>query len=267
VAVFNLMPLKEDTEIQLGRMLSCSDHKVEVTFVVPDGTKNKNAPPGHIASFYKRFSELKHERFDGVLVTGAPVEHLPFTAVAYWDELKEIFEWIRATKASMFSICWGAMASIYHFHGVPKHVTAAKQFGVVPHKVEQSACPFSFAQGLPDGVGIPKSTHASWQMEDMRALPTGVEVLAHSADCGPCVVWDGNLGHLHMLGHFEYAVNTLDGEYRRDLKKGTPTGDPIAPPMHYYPEDDPDQTPIHSWSEHGKTFYGGWLDHVAANRQ
>jgi homoserine O-succinyltransferase len=186
------MPLKEQTELQLARVLSSSKHDVEVTLAVPDGAKNKNTSPEHMASFYKRFSDLKNHRFDAVLVTGAPVEHLPFTDVMYWDEMIEIFEWIRQTETSMLSICWGAMASLYHFHGVPKHVIAAKLSGVFPHKKfergqgEQQG--LLFAEDLTDGVGIPVSRHTEWRIEDMQNLPAGVDVLLHSDESGPCLI-------------------------------------------------------------------------------
>lgn len=262
IAVFNIMPKKEETERQIGRLLSSSDHAVEVTLVVPDGSRNKNTRPEHIAQFYKKFSQIKSQSFDGVVVTGAPVEHLPLEDVKYINELYEIFDWVRDTKAAMYSICWGAMASLYHFHGVPKHLTDNKLFGVFPH--ERKSCPLTAS--LQGEAGMPVSRHATWHIEDMAKLPEGVEVVLNSPESGPCVIWDSNLGHAHVMNHWEYEADTLEGEYQRDLAKGTPTGEPIHVPGNYYPGDDPSKPPNHSWKANSRVFWKEWLGIVASRR-
>lgn len=228
---------------------------MELTFAVPDGSKNKNTPPEHLQAFYSKFSEIRSKHFDGVIVTGAPVEHLPFEDVLYWNELKDIFEWIRVNDRGMYSICWGAMATLFHFHGIPKHITPKKQFGLYPHQVSAH----SLMEGVKDGVGIPVSRHTEWQMKDMQQLPPHVEVLAASQETGPCVIWDSELRHLHMMNHFEYDVDTLEQEYQRDVSKGTPTGEPIDLPEYYFPDNNPENAPVHSWKDSGKTFFGNWL--------
>merc|ERR1711935_1158862 len=153
----------------------------------------------------------------------------------------------------MYSICWGAMASLYHFHGIPKHITEQKQFGVYHHSVKSPRN--EITEGIPEGVGTPVSRHTEWRLEDMQDLPAGVKVLLYNDITGPAVVWDANRRHCHVMNHFEYAPESLDQEYRRDLAQGTPTGDPIPVPANYYPSDDPDQSPPHSWKDNGITFY------------
>eukprot|EP00658_Telonema_sp_P-2_P072441 TRINITY_DN6157_c0_g1_i6.p1 TRINITY_DN6157_c0_g1~~TRINITY_DN6157_c0_g1_i6.p1 ORF type:complete len:274 (+),score=54.09 TRINITY_DN6157_c0_g1_i6:169-990(+) len=218
--------------------------------------RDRNTPAEHITQFYRKFSEVRTERFDGVIVTGAPVEHLPFEEVAYWSEMESIFDWIEASGSGMYSICWGAMASLYHFHKVPKHLTASKQFGVYHHSVREG---HRLTEGIRDGVGIPVSRHTEWRSDDMANLPTGTEVLLESEQTGPCVVWDRTLRHCHVMNHFEYDADSLDQEYRRDLAQGTPTGEPIPVPANYYPQDDPSNDPGHGWHDPGVRFFNNWL--------
>jgi len=270
----NLMPLKEDTERQMARMFGQSPFTVEMTFALPDKAAAKNTDPKHLAKFYSRFSQIRNNRYDGVIVTGAPVETLPFEEINYWGELQEIFDWIRAMEAGMYSICWGAMASLYHFHGIPKHVTEKKQFGAYPHKVLADC---EMTRGLTedhrDGAVIPVSRHTEWKMADMSKLPAGVDVVVtangakNPVDTGPCLIWDPKRNFCHMMNHFEYEVDTLDGEYRRDVKNGTPDGSPIPVPYAYYPNDDPKQPPVHSWGPNGITFYNNWIREVATRQQ
>jgi len=252
VCILNLMPLKEDTELQLCRMLGRASSPIKVTWCVPDNYVGKNSAPGYLDKFYKRFSQIKGERFDGFIVTGAPIEHLPFEKVGYWTELQEFFDFIRAQDAGMLSLCWGAMASIYHFHGIQKHVTSRKEFGVFPHEVREPAHPLALA--LPSTVGIPVSRHTTWKREEvetaMRKAPQ-LQLVLNSELVGPGLIWDAELGHAHMINHFEYDAGTLAGEYMRDKKKGTPTGEPIHVPHQYFPNDDPSLTPEHTWKSPG----------------
>ena len=238
VCVLNLMPLKEPTELQLCRMMGRSNAAVEVTWCVPDNYSGKNSTPGYLDKFYKRFSQIKGERFDGFLVTGAPIEHLPFEQVQYWPELQEFFDFVRAQDAGLLSLCWGAMASIYHFHGIPKHTTPRKEFGVFKHQVLLEA--HTLTQALPQDVGIPTSRHTTWKLADVEAAvkkAPQLQLILNSSIVGPCLIWDDELGHAHMINHFEYDADTLDSEYRRDKLKGTPTGEPIHVPHEYYPRE------------------------------
>jgi homoserine O-succinyltransferase len=206
VCILNLMPLKESTELQLSRMLGRSASHVEITWCVPDNYSGKNSAPGYLDKFYKRFSQIKKDGdvFDGFVVTGAPIEHLPFEEVRYWPEMQEFFEFIRAQDAGMLSLCWGAMASIYHFHGIPKHVTSRKEFGVFQHQVLKPTNVLSLA--LPGEVGIPVSRHTTWKQEDFEAAARKapqLELLLSSDLVGPGLIWDSALGHAHMINHFE----------------------------------------------------------------
>ena len=238
VCIMNLMPLKEGTELQLCRMMGRSNAAVEVTWCIPDNYSGKNSTPGYLDKFYKRFSQIKGERFDGFLVTGAPIEHLPFEQVQYWPELQEFFNFVRAQDAGLLSLCWGAMASIYHFHGIPKHTTPRKEFGVFKHQVLLEA--HTLTQALPQDVGIPTSRHTTWKLADVEAAvkkAPQLQLILNSSIVGPCLIWDDELGHAHMINHFEYDADTLDSEYRRDKLKGTPTGEPIHVPHEYYPRE------------------------------
>jgi len=263
VLVFNLMPLKESTERQLARMFGQSAFTVEMTFAIPDGAAAKNTDPAHLAKFYSKFSQIRDHRYDGVVVTGAPVEHLPFEEVKYWPELEAIFNWIGDSGVSMYSICWGSMASLKHFHGIPKHLTEKKLFGSFPHEVLQQC---EMTRGLHGDVTIPVSRHAEWKMQDMDKLPAGVDVVVACDQTGPCVIWDPARNYCHMMNHFEYELDSLDGEYRRDLKKGTPTGEPIPIPFGYFPDDNPDLPPVHKWQSNGVTFYNNWIAMVASRK-
>jgi len=263
IGIVNLMPLKEPTELQLLRMLGRSAIMAEVTFIVPDQYIGKNCKPGYLDAHYKRFSEVRDEKFDGYILTGAPIEHLPFEKVGYWNELQEFFELVEKQEAGLLSLCWGAMASLYHFHQIPKHDVHPKLFGVFKHVVTR---PTSIMMlGLPAATGVPVSRHTTWKFEDFEGKK-GCEVLLVSPDTGPACVWDHDKCHVHMINHFEYDVDTLAGEYERDLAKGTPTGDPIHIPWNYYPNDDPTRTPEHTWLSSGQVFYSNWLSALVRKR-
>lgn len=254
IGILNLMPLKEPTELQLSRMLGRSNAFVEITWLCPDDYSGKNSAPGHLDKYYKRFSQVKGETFDGFIVTGAPIEHLPFDQVKYWGELEAFFDRIRDMDAGMLSLCWGAMASLYHFHKIPKHLTMNKQFGVYEHAVT----PHPLLQAVPDQVGIPVSRHTTWKYEDFEGKDD-IEILLASPETGPGLVWDHKLRHAHMINHFEYDLDTLGGEYWRDVKAGTPTGEKIHVPYNYFPGDNPQHAPLHTWKAPGQNFYSNWV--------
>ncbi|EKX38007.1 hypothetical protein GUITHDRAFT_77569 [Guillardia theta CCMP2712] len=258
ICIVNLMPLKESTELQLCRMLARSPVASDIAWVVPNTYSGKNSTPGHLEKFYKRFNEVKGEKYDGIILTGAPIEHLDFEQVAYWKELQDFFEDVRKMDAGILSLCWGAMASLWHFHGVKKHITPRKVFGVFDHKISSK----DRMLAIPDHVGIPVSRHTTWKRDDIISNPKLEILLDGPEEAGPGLVWDEDLGHAHMINHFEYDVDTLDGEYRRDLVKGTPTGEPIHIPNQYYPGDDPKNTPVLTWQTPGQVFYSNWLNTV-----
>jgi len=256
VGIVNLMPLKEPTEIQLLRMIARSAVMVDVDFIVPDNYAGKNTPPGYLDKFYKRFSQVRDETYDGIILTGAPIEHLEFAEVGYWGELAAFFDRIKAKEEGLLSLCWGAMATLWHFHGVQKYIVQSKIFGLYKHDNMNPKA--SMMQGLPLHINVPVSRHTTWKDEDFVGKK-GAEVLLHSDESGPSCVWDEKLCHVHMINHFEYDADTLHGEYLRDLTKGTPTGEPIHVPRNYYPNDDPGREPPHEWAAAGQVFYSNWL--------
>jgi len=260
IGIMNIMPVKIPTETQLLRMLGRSPVHVDVTLFVPTAYAAKGTPPEHLSKFYKRWEEIKNEKFDGFIVTGAPIETLDFEQVSYWKELQGFFDRVVATDAAMLTLCWGAMASLYHFHKVPKYVVNRKQFGVFTHKNLDPTSPLTL--GIGPSVGIPVSRHSMWHAADVDAVGPKIKTLLTNDVTGPSLVWDAALAHAHMINHFEYDAGTLDNEYRRDLVKGTPTGDPIHLPHNYYPEDNPDRAPPHSWMSPGQVFYSNWLSTV-----
>jgi homoserine O-succinyltransferase len=176
--------------------------------------------------------------------------------VQYWEELVSFFERIKEMDAGMLSLCWGAMASLWHFHRIPKHLTVHKQFGVIQHFAEDPSHPL--LHGIPREVGIPVSRHTTWKEADFEGKQ-GIQILLNSQATGPALVWDAKLRHAHMINHFEYDQDTLAGEYWRDVKQGTPTGEPIHLPLHYFPQDNPTNAPPHTWKAPGQNFYSNWV--------
>ena len=259
VCVVNIMPLKQETELQLCRMLARAQVPVDVTWCVPDAYAGKNSAPGHIQKYYSRLSEVLSGldadpgRFDAFIVTGAPVEHLEFSEIKYWRQLCALFDRIQKYDLSLLTICWGAMAATFFFYALQKVASPSKIFGVFEHDVLDPT--HTLVQALPSKVGIPVSRHCCWRLADvqhlLRANPR-LKMLMNSPLSGPGLLYDEQMGHTHIINHFEYDVNTLDGEYRRDLKRGTPTGEQIHVPHGYYPNDDPGRPPEHSWKAPGQ---------------
>ncbi len=256
IAIFNLMPKKLETELQLARMLGRSAGAVALTFAAPNAYAGKNAPDGHLDRFYRRWRDLRHSAFDAVIITGAPIETMPFEEVSYWDEIAEALDWIKTGRDGaplpLLSLCWGAQAALYRYYGVPKRDLSAKKFGVFPHDLADPASPF--LQALDDQPTMPVSRWTETQIEDLKALPH-LRPLLISKESGLGALVDERMGHLHILNHFEYDALTLDAEYRRDLEKGLA----IRPPEHYYPGDDPSKPPPHTWRANAQTFYGNWV--------
>lgn len=249
IALLNLMPDKITTETQIARLLGATPLQIELQLVRLSGHVSKTTSAGHIAEFYRPFRDVRHERFDGLIVTGAPVETMDYGEVTYWDELRQIFDWSQTHCHRLLTICWGAMAALAHFHGVPKHQLGAKAHGVFDHVNRAPASPW--LRGMSDLVPVPVSRWSEVRRED---LPETVKVLLDSDEVGPCLVDDPARRALHMFNHLEYDTLTLDTEYRRD-------GERIVP-RHYYPQDNPAQLPRNTWRTHGHQLFGNWINEV-----
>lgn len=254
IAILNLMPLKEDTELALLRSLSNTPLQVDVTFLAVKEHESKNTPVSHLRSFYQTFSEVKNRCFDGFIVTGAPVETLEFEEVDYWDELKAIFDWSETNVTSTFFICWGAQAALHHFYGIGKHALDSKLFGVYPHKVSHRKVPL--VRGFDDYFYAPHSRHTTVLSSDVRAVEDLI-ILSESPEAGMFLCMNQDGSKIFCMGHPEYDRMTLDKEYKRDLAKGLP----IDLPVNYYPDDNPANKPNMVWRGHGNTLYTNWLNY------
>ena len=255
IALLNLMPEKVKTETQLARLLAAGDHHVELSLLVPDTYHPRTTPPEHLERFYRRWSQARDEHFDGLIVTGAPVETLDFEAVEYWQELCQIFDWARVHVHRSFYICWAAQAALHHFHDVPKHNLDRKSFGVYKHRVAHR--PATLMNGIPNSLWIPVSRHTEVRTVDLARV-AGLEVLLHGPETGPCLVADPNQRAHYMFNHLEYDADTLEREYRRDLAAGRST----QVPENYFPDGDPDRTPVNFWRPSAATLFGNWLDEI-----
>lgn len=252
IGLLNLMPDKAGTETQLARMLAAAPFTVALTLVRMSDHSPRNAAADHMNRFYRPWSELRGERFDGFIVTGAPVERLAFAAVRYWDELRRILDWTQSHVGRTLTICWGGQAALHHFHGMPKHELAAKAFGVFRHRVLTPASPY--LSGLPRDFGIPVSRWTEVRAADLPAGSGMVPLLA-SEETGLCLLDDPRHRTLHIFNHLEYDAGTLAAEYFRDLAAGAE----IRVPAGYFPQNDPSQPPANTWHGNGRLFYGNWL--------
>lgn len=253
IAIVNLMPLKVPTETQLARVLGAGPLQVDVTLVTTGSYVPKNTSAEHMAAFYKSWEEVREERFDGLVVTGAPVETLPFEDVKYWPELREIMNWARTNVYQSLFICWGAQAALYHYYGVPKYPLPAKAFGIFPHRVLNRTN--RLLRGFDDMVEVPVSRHTEVRRADVERCPQ-LEILLEADETGVCLVHDRETGDSFMFNHLEYDDCTLADEYRRDIGEGRQ----IALPAHYFPDDDPEKTPANRWRSHAFLFFGNWLN-------
>ncbi len=259
VALLNLMPEKPKTETQLARLLGAGPLQVELTLLTTRSYVGTNTPPSHLQAFYRTWEDVREGRFDGLIVTGAPVELLPFDQVAYWHELADIFDWSQTNVQSTFNICWGAQAALWHFHKVPKHPLPAKRFGVYPHHVieRHDVERPPLVRGFDDVFYVPVSRHTETRAEDLPK-DAGLEVLAVSEQAGLCLMQDVARRHVFMFNHLEYDTRTLDDEYRRDLGK---RGD-VALPENYYPNDDAQRRPRNRWRAYAHLLFGNWVNEV-----
>ena len=255
IALLNLMPKKIETETQFARLIGASPLQVELTLVRPTEHISKTTSQAHIGAHYEPFQAVKHRKFDGLIITGAPIEHLPYEQVTYWDEMREIMDWSRTNVHTTFGVCWGGMAMLYHFNGIDKRALPAKAFGCYPQKNLAPASPF--LRGFSDNFVIPVSRWTEIAQADVDADP-GLVTLLGSPDTGPCLVEDPAHRALYIFNHFEYDSNTLKNEYDRDVAKGAP----INVPMNYYPNDDPSKPPENRWRSHAHLLYMNWISEM-----
>jgi homoserine O-succinyltransferase len=255
IALLNLMPKKIETETQIARVLAGSPLQIEITLVAVGGHQPKNTSRDHMIDFYKAWTEIKNEKFDGLIITGAPIEQIPFEDVDYWDELCQIFDWSRSNVFGLFNLCWGAQAALYHFYDIPKYQLDNKRFGIYSHNVCNNKS--ILLHGIDDEIQIPISRHTENRITDFGKLPQ-LELLIDSKEAGMCLVHDKNLRHFHMFNHIEYDSNTLGEEYKRDLEAGKLT----SLPKNYYPNDNVDEPPINTWRGNGHLLFTNWINYL-----
>lgn len=254
IAILNLMPTKIATETQLARLLGNSPLQVELELLHTKSHVSKNTPTEHLLNFYKTFDEVKHEKFDGLVITGAPVENLEFEEVNYWEELTEIMEWSKTHVTSTFHICWGAQAGLYYHYGIKKYPLEKKLFGVFDHKVVHKGS--ILFRGFDDVFRVPHSRHTTILEEDVKKVPE-LKILAKSDEAGLYVISTDQGRQIFVTGHSEYDANTLNLEYMRDKNAGLP----IDVPKNYFPNDDDTKEPNMTWRSHANLLYSNWLNY------
>ncbi|MBY6047026.1 homoserine O-succinyltransferase [Vannielia litorea] len=256
IGLLNLMPKKIQTETQFARLIGATPLQIDFQLIRMSEHETKNTAAEHMENFYRPFSEVEAsgEKLDGLIITGAPIEHLPFEEVTYWDELKRVMDWTQTNVHSTFGVCWGGMAMINHFHGVPKHLLDHKLFGCLRHANLAPASPY--LRGFSDDVLIPVSRWTEMKSAEVEAA--GLNILIGSNEAGPCLVEDPAHRALYIFNHFEYDSGTLKEEYDRDVAAGSP----INVPVNYYPEDDPARQPLNRWRSHAHLLYGNWINEI-----
>ena len=254
IGILNLMPLKEDTELQLLRALSNTPLQVDVTFIMVSNHESKNTPTSHLNKFYYKFEQIKHRKFDGLIITGAPVEQMAFEEVDYWQEFTEICEWTKKNVTSTIHLCWGAQAGLYYHYGIQKYPLAEKMFGVFEHRVSNRKVPL--VRGFDDLFMIPHSRHTEVRKQDIEKHPE-LTILAESDEAGVLLLVDGDGKKIFVMGHPEYDRVTLHNEYMRDKGKGLE----IEVPKNYYPNDDCNNRPNLQWRAHANNLYSNWLNY------
>ena len=256
IGLLNLMPKKIQTENQFARLIGATPLQIELSLIRMSEHQTKNTAAEHMEAFYRPFCDVaaSGEKFDGLIITGAPIEHLEFNAVTYWQELERVFEWTQTHVHSTFGVCWGGMAMIYHFHRVQKHILDHKAFGCVRHKNLAPTSPL--LRGFSDDMVIPVSRWTELRRDEISA--SGLPILIDSQDTGPALVEDPAHRALYVFNHFEYDSGTLKEEYDRDVAAGKP----INVPANYYPDDDPSRTPQNRWRSHAHLLYGNWINEI-----
>lgn len=254
VLIVNIMPTKIVTETQILRALSNTPLQIDAEFINMDSHESRHTPPEHLSAFYKTFAEVRQFRYDGVIITGAPVELLPFEEVDYWKELTEILDWTSTHATSTFHICWAAQAALYHHYGIQKHLLPKKLFGVYRHKTLNRHS--RLTRGFDEYFLAPHSRHTQVLRSDIEKVPE-LEIVAESDEAGIYIAKSADNKRIFVTGHSEYEFDTLDKEYKRDLAKGLP----IDIPVNYYPDDDPSKTPIMTWRSHNHLLFTNWLNY------
>jgi homoserine O-succinyltransferase len=256
IGLLNLMPRKIQTETQFARLVGSTPLQIELSLIRMTGHETRNTAAEHMSEFYRPFAEVADggEKLDGLIVTGAPVEHLPFEEVTYWDELRQVFDWTQGHVHSTFGVCWGGMAMAYHFHGIEKHLLPRKAFGLYRHRALDPRSPF--LRGFSDELVVPVSRWT--EMREGETEAAGLRTLLASEEVGPCLVEDEGHRALYIFNHLEYDSDTLKQEYDRDVA----AGEPIEVPRDYYPEDDPSRPPLNRWRSHAHLLYGNWVNEI-----
>lgn len=254
IVILNLMPLKITTETDLIRLLSNTPLQLEISFMKLRSHTPKNTPIEHMMMFYRDFAQMRNEKFDGMIITGAPVETLDFEDVNYWDEMTDIFAWARTHVTSTLYICWAAQAGLYYHYGIPKYPLAKKMFGIFPQTPLEPQLPIF--RGFDDVFQMPHSRHTELHREDILAHPD-LTLIAESPDCGVSMVMARNGREFFVTGHLEYAPNTLDNEYKRDKD----IRDDVDLPKNYYRDDDPSKGPVVTWRAHANLLYSNWINY------
>ena len=255
IGLLNLMPNKIRTETQFARLMGNTPLQVELTLVRVGNHKAKNTSEEHLITFYQTWEEVSARKFDGFIITGAPIELLPFEEVNYWEELTRILDWTTTNVHSSFFICWGAMAAAWHFHGIPKHTLEKKAFGVFRHRNNAPASPY--LAGFSDDFSIPVSRWTEVRADDIRG-DAPLELLMESDATGPCLATEATGNRLYMFNHIEYDSTSLKEEYDRDVVAGTSIGVPYG----YFPDDDPKRQPLNRWRSHAHLLFGNWINQV-----
>ncbi len=254
IVILNLMPLKITTETDLIRLLSNTPLQLEISFMKLRSHTPKNTPIEHMMMFYRDFAQMRNEKFDGMIITGAPVETLDFEDVNYWDEMTDIFAWARTHVTSTLYICWAAQAGLYYHYGIPKYPLTKKMFGIFPQTPLEPQLPIF--RGFDDVFQMPHSRHTELHREDILAHPD-LTLIAESPDCGVSMVMARNGREFFVTGHLEYAPNTLDNEYKRDKD----IRDDVDLPKNYYRDDDPAKGPVVTWRAHANLLYSNWINY------
>lgn len=254
IGLLNLMPKKIQTETQFARLIGATPLQIDLHLIRMSEHQTKNTAAEHMEEFYRPFQAVKDEKFDGLIITGAPIEHLPFEDVTYWDELREVMDWTQTHVHSTFGVCWGGMAMLWHFHRVAKYALSAKAFGCFRQTNLAPASPY--LRGFSDDCVIPVSRWTETAQAEIEGA--GLTVLLGSKETGPCLVEDAAHRALYIFNHFEYDSGTLKEEYDRD----TAAGRPIHVPGNYYPENDPSRVPQNRWRSHAHLLYGNWVNQI-----
>lgn len=254
IAILNLMPIKQTTEVQMLRLLSNTPLQVEVVLLHPKSHIPKHTPMEYLEEFYKTFDDVKHRKFDGMIITGAPIELLEFEEVDYWKELTEIMDWAKTHVTSTMFICWGAQAGLYYYYKVPKYPLPKKMFGIFKHTVNNPYIPL--VRGFDDEFEAPHSRYTEVKREDILKVPE-LEIVSESDEAGIYIVMSKDGRQIFVTGHSEYDVTTLRDEYFRDLKKGIP----IDMPKNYFPDNDPNKLPKVRWKSHANLLFYNWLNY------